>query len=172
MEPAEASGAHERLYMDAVIWPNRSLSRRGLYVLLGFFAIYNTVVAMFLLFVGAFPVPVFLGIDFLAVVIAFHVSNRRARDAERVKVSADTVQVSRDERGRTATVWTSPTAFTHVAMAADDEDRPEVQIRLSGRSLVVGQALSPKERADFARALERAIRCAREERYSPAVAPA
>jgi len=158
--------------MDAVIWPNRSLSRRGLYVLLGFFAIYNATVALFLVFVGAFPVPVFLGIDFLAVVIAFHVSNRRARDAERVKVSAEMVEVSRDEGGRTATVWTSPTAFTQVAVSAEEDDRPEVQIRLSGRSLVVAQALSPKERADFARALERAIHSARGERHASAAAPA
>lgn len=167
MQPTEAVEGAGRLYMDAVITPNRSLSRRGLYVLLGFFAVYNTIVALFLVFIGAFPVPVFLGVDFLAVLAAFHFSNRRARQAERVRVSVDAVTVLRDDgQGQSETVWTSPTAFTRVLVEAEEDDQPQVRIRLSGRSLTVAQALSPRERTDFARALDRAIRRAQQERYA------
>ncbi len=167
MQPTEAVDGAQRLYMDAVITPNRSLSRKGLYVLLGFFAVYNTIVALFLMFVGAFPVPIFLGVDFLAIAAAFHFSNRRARQAERVLVSVDAVTVLRvDAQGEPATVWTSPTAFTRVLVEAEEDDQPEVHIKLSGRSLTVAQALSPQERTDFAQALDRAIRRAQEERYA------
>lgn len=141
--------------MDAVITPNRSLSRRGLWVLMGVLAAYNLMVGVFLLAIGAFPVPVFLGLDFAGVALAFHISNRRAASAERVRVSAETVEVLRLER----TVWSSPTAFTQVSM----QDKA-VALRLSGRVLAVARALSPRERTAFAEALERAIRAARAER--------
>jgi uncharacterized membrane protein len=145
------------LYMDATITPNRSLSKRGLYVLLGILAFYNVVVAIFLVAIGAFPVPVFLGLDFAGVALAFHVSNRRALKAERVRVSAERVEVRRRDK----TVWSSPTAFTQVAAA-----ERAVELRLSGKSLGVARALSPRERRAFAEALERAIATAKRERYA------
>ncbi|OYX36387.1 MAG: hypothetical protein B7Y99_01180 [Caulobacterales bacterium 32-69-10] len=151
--------AVQPLYMDAVITPNRSLSKRGLWVLLGVLGVYNLVVGVFLLAIGAFPVPIFLGVDFAGVWLAFHISNRRARNAERVQVSAQTVEVLR----RNQTVWSSPTAFTRVTL----EDRA-VALRLSGRSLDVARVLSPRERTAFAEALERAIAAAKRERYAPA----
>ena len=116
MQPTEAAGGAPRLYMDAVIWPNRSLSPRGLKILLGLCLAYNLVLALFLILIGAFPVPVFLGLDVAGLALAFHVSNRRARRAERVQVSAEAIKVIRQEGGRAATVWASPTAFTRVAV--------------------------------------------------------
>lgn len=144
--------------MDAVITPNRSLSKRGLWILMGVLAVYNILVCIFLLAIGAFPVPIFLGLDFAGVALAFHVSNRRAKSAERVQVSAERVEVVRASR----TVWSSPTAFTQVAMEG------QVELRLSGRAITVARALSPRERAAFADALKGAIAAAQRERYAPA----
>ncbi len=149
--------AVQPLYMDAVITPNRSLSKQGLWVLMGVLAVYNLIVGVFLLAIGAFPVPVFLGLDFAGIALAFHISNRRARNAERVRVSAQTVEVLR----RNETVWSSPTAFTRVAV-----EEKAVALKLSGRSLGVARMLSPRERTAFAEALERAIRAAQQERYA------
>ena len=152
----------EQLYMDAVITPNRSLSRRGLRILMGVLLAYNVIVALFLFAIGAFPVPIFLGLDFAAVALAFHVSNRRARRAERVRVSAETIEVERSN----VTVWTSPTAFTRVALEDADDHNARVELRLSGQALTVGAALSPRERAAFADALKDAIAAAMKERYA------
>lgn len=152
--------------MDAVITPNRSLSKRGLWVLMGVLAAYNLLVGGFLLAIGAFPAPVFLGLDFAGVALAFHVSNRRARNAERVQVSAERVEVRRRADGRPATVWSSPTAFTQVALEGRGEPEARLELRLSGRAMAIGRALSPRERAALADALERAIRAARAERHA------
>jgi uncharacterized membrane protein len=154
--------------MDAVITPNRSLSRRGLYVLMGILAAYNLLVGAFLLAIGAFPVPVFLGLDFAGVALAFHISNRRARNAERVRVSAERVEVLRQQGGAPCTIWSSPTAFTRVALESPGEHRARIEISLSGRAVTVGRALSPKERTAFAQALKRAIQAARGERWANA----
>ena len=163
-----SAAASAPVYMDAVLTPNRSLSRRGLYILLAVLAAYNVLVMIFLLAIGAFPVPIFLGLDFAGVLIAFRVSNRRAGWAERVRVTAEKVQVShRRPQGPEQTVWTSPTAFTRVALDSAGEHESRVRLRLSGRTHSVGASLSPAERSSFAAALERAIRAARTERYAP-----
>ncbi len=165
MSSADASGAH--VYMDALLTPNRSLSRRGLWLLMGVLVVYNLLVMVFLLAIGAFPVPIFLGLDFVGLAIAFRVSNRRSTRAERVHVTADRVQVShRPPKGREQTVWSSPTAFTRVLVEQAGEHDARVRLRLSNRMLSIGGGLSPEERSSFAAALERAIRSARSERYA------
>ena len=70
------------LYMDAIIRPNRSLTGRGLWVVLGVLLVFNLVVAGLMLAIGAYPVPIFLGLDMIAVIVAFRVVNR-ARAAGR-----------------------------------------------------------------------------------------
>lgn len=154
-----------RLHLDAVLTPTRSLSRTGLYVLLGILALFNILVAILFLAMGAKPVPIFLGLDFLAVLLAFHFSYRQARRRERVQVSADEVRVVHEVGAQKRTVWRSPTAFTRVEVEAKGQPEVRVTLALSRKRLVVAGQVSPQERADFADALEAAIKSARAERY-------
>jgi uncharacterized membrane protein len=149
------------LYMDALITPNRSLSKVGFYWLIGLLALFNLMIAVFLLVIGAFPVPIFLGIDILGVLIAFRASYRGGRQAERVQVFADEVRVSHQIGASARTVWSSPTAFTRVSVDARGEHEARVRLHLSQKALTIARALSPPERETFADALEDAIRKAR-----------
>jgi uncharacterized membrane protein len=154
------------LHMDAVLTPTRSLPKAGLYVVLGVLAASNLLLAAMFLAIGAKPVPIFLGIDFLAVLLAFHLSYRQARRRERVQVSADEICVTHEIGAQKRTIWRSPTAFTRLEVK--DRGQPEVSVALllSRRRLVLAGQISPQERTDFADALEAAIRSARAERYS------
>jgi uncharacterized membrane protein len=152
-----------RLYMDRVLAPRPSLPRKGFIALLILLAAYNVILAGFLLAIGAFPVPIFLGLDFVAVLIAFRASYRRAASAERVQVTAQEVRVLRRVRGGEQPIWTSPTAFTRVRVHRPGERESEIQLRIWERTLSLGRSLSPGERSDFADALERAIAAARGE---------
>jgi uncharacterized membrane protein len=154
-----------RLHLDAVLTPTRSLSRTGLYVVLGVLALFNLLVAILFFAIGAKPVPIFLGLDFLAVLLAFHLSYRQARRRERVQVSADEVRVVHEVGAQKRTVWRSPTAFTRVEVEAMGEPEVRVTLAMSRRRLMVAGQVSPQERTDFANALEAAIRSARSERY-------
>lgn len=159
-----------QLYMDAEIRQNASLNATGLKVILGIVIVFNLVVGIgfFLAFgrhFGLGPVPVFLGLDVLAVWLAFRANNRAAERKERVRVSAEQVEVwLESETGRRA-VWTSPTAFTGLDVEAFGQDDTKVRLRLHRRRYLVGRALSPEERANLGRALDDAIRAARRERY-------
>ncbi len=152
------------LYMDAVITPNRSLSQRGFVVLICIITALNCVSALVFVAMGAIWVPVFLGLDLMAVILAFAASFRAAKRVERVQVSAREVRVIQETPRWSRVIWESPTAFTRVAKNTLDEAVVDVRLALSGRDLPVAQALSPAERADFARALEEAIHTARRER--------
>jgi len=154
------------LHLDAVLRPNRSLPKRGLYLLLGGVFMVNLATAALMVFAfHAAPVPIFLGIDFIAIALAFRVNNRQGQQSERVQVTADEIRVLYEMGARGRTVWRSPTAFTRVELVGEAEDA-RVRVKLSGKSLTLARQLSPKERIDFGRALEQAVRRARDERYS------
>ena len=146
------------LYMDAEIKPNRSLSERGFVILISVVTLANVAAAAVFLSMGATLVPVFLGVDVLAITVAFTVSFRRARNIERVRVSAADVIITYETPRETRVVWESPTAFTRVTTVRDEEDRVmALRLALSGRETAVAAALSPSERGEFAKALEDAI---------------
>jgi uncharacterized membrane protein len=149
------------LYMDAVITPHRSLSRRGFIVLISVLTGINSLTAVIFVALHAVPVPLFLGLDVIAVTVAFIASRRAALNRERIQVTAAEVRVVLESPKGEHTVWKSPTAFTRVALVGESEDDADLQLRLSDRALAVARALTRAERRDFAVALERAIRRAR-----------
>lgn len=149
-------------YMDAEIRPNRSLSQRGFIVLICVVTFFNCAAAAVFLAMGAYFVPMFLGLDVLAVILAFLASFAAARRVERVQVTAREVRVVEETPRHTRVLWESPTAFTRVTREVDEDDTiVDLRLTMSGKHAPVARALSPGERADFATALERAIYDAR-----------
>ena len=154
-----------RLYLDAVIAPSRSLPRQGLLILMGVLVMLNVIVGTGFVLIGAWPAPIFLGLDVVGVGVAFWVSNRRARALQRVQVTADQVRVLREDGAKVQTLWSSPTAFTRVGLEETGRYGAQVRLMLSGKRLTIGQVLGPLEREGLARAVEAAIRDAKAERW-------
>jgi len=154
-----------RIHLDTVVTPERSLSMTGFKVLLGVLILANLIIGTFFLTLGAWPAPIFLGLDVLGLFIAFRISYRRAATRERVVVTADSVQVLKALDGKARTVWSSPTAFTRVDLERSDRYGPQVRLRLSRKSALIGQALGPQEREKLAEAIRQAIQSARSERH-------
>lgn len=151
-------------YMDAEIRPNRSLSERGFIVLIAVVTAANCASAAVFVAMGATFVPIFLGVDLLAVIVAFLVSFRAGKRVERVQVTSRDIRVTQETPRSSEVVWESPTAFTRVHVEKDEGRTVGLKLALSGRELSVAAALSPRERAEFAQALERAIWQAKRER--------
>jgi uncharacterized membrane protein len=154
-----------RLHLDAVITPTRSLPLRGFLVLLGLVLGLDLLAGIAFVALGAAPILLFLGAGVLGLCLAFWASYRQARARERVQVTADHVMVTRERGLLKRTVWTSPTAFTRVALEKDKRQGAEVRLMISGRRLTIGSSLGPKEREGLAQSVEAAIRSARAERY-------
>ena len=154
-----------RIHLDRPITPERSLPMTGFKVLLGVMILINLVVGTMFLLMGAWPAPIFLGLDVLGVFIAFRVSYRRAATRERVVITADHVQVLRELGGNVRTIWASPTAFTGVRLERSERYGPQLRLTLSGKRLKIAQGLGSQAREDLAEAIEAAIRQARAERH-------
>jgi uncharacterized membrane protein len=151
-------------YMDAEIRPNRSLSERGFIVLIAVVTAANVASAAVFVAMGAMFVPIFLSVDLLAVIVAFLESFHAAKRIERVQVTSRDVRVTQETPRASQLVWESPTAFTRVHVEQEEGRTIGLKLALSGREVAVAAALSPRERAEFARALERAIWQAKRER--------
>ncbi len=157
-----------RIYLDAPVAPNNSLSRRGMVVVLCLIAAFNVLTAIFMFVIGAFPAPIFLGADMAAVTLAFYlIDRRRQRRTERILVSTDKVEVFRMQGGREASVWTTAPSFTRVVLDGADQDLPLLTLTSSGKTLPVGEELGGEGRKQLAADIEAAISAAKAERYSP-----
>jgi len=155
----------DTIFMDAEIRPHRSLSQRGFIILICIVTALNCASAAVFVAMGAYFVPMFLGADVVAVVIAFLASFAAARQIERVRVTDRSVRVTRETPKMTTLVWESPTVFTRVSVLTEDNQAIDLRLALSGKEAPVARALSPAERAQFAQALEGAIREARKPRF-------
>ena len=113
---------------------------------------------------GATLVPIFLGLDVLALVVAFIVSFASGRRIERLVVTQSRVQLIEETPRRTSLVWEGPTAFTRLTSREEDERLVDLRLTVSGREAPVGQALGPKARLELMRTLEAALHEARRPR--------
>ena len=86
------------------------------------------------------------------------------RQVERVRITARDVVVTYETPKWRRVVWESPTAFTRVRLHREEDRTMGLRLALSGREVAVAQALSPRERGEFAEALQAAIQEARQER--------
>ena len=157
----------DRPLFDAVIHPYRSLSAQGFRILFVVVVALNLIGAVVTLSIGAWPVAGFLGLDVLAVYVAFRVSYAQMRAFERVAIDHDTLVVERVDRKGARRAWRFPAYWVSVWYEGDEErGTSTVTLRSHGRVLEIGAFLSPFERKDFADALRTALRDARR---SPAV---
>ncbi|MDX2235265.1 MAG: DUF2244 domain-containing protein [Hyphomonadaceae bacterium] len=142
--------------MDAMLTPHRSLNARTFLIVICAFSAMNAALAVFWAIQGAWPVLVFLVLDVALLTWAFRINFRAARMFERVRIDAESLQVTRaPARGR-AVHWVVGATWARV------EDRPDtVRIAAGGRAIHVGAFLSPPERGDFAAALRAALARAR-----------
>lgn len=148
-EAPELEGA---LYMDATLRPNRSLSAQAFRLMLLAVIIANVGVGAVFLAHGAFPVAGFLGLDVVALWLAFHLNYRAGKRVELVRVAPNSVHVAAITPGGEATHWVLNPIWARVV-----REGAGVLIRAGGGQMRVGAFLSPKECDAFAQALNTAI---------------
>jgi uncharacterized membrane protein len=146
------------LYFDAWLRPHRSLTRRGLALVLALAAIPAFAMAIVFMSLGAWPVSGFLGLDVVLLWGAFRLNTLAAREAERVRLSETELTVDRHAADGRKEHWSFQPNWLRVTV--DDPPKPESQLLLSthGQSLAIGRFLPPAERLEVALALGAALR--------------
>jgi uncharacterized membrane protein len=121
----------------------------------------NAVGAVVFAIAGAWPVSGFMGLDVLALYLAFRFSYAQTRAFERISISSSSFTVERcDARGHSSMV-SLPSYWARVNFEGDDTGG-EITVRSHGKSIAVGEHLPGPERQHFADTLEQALFQARQ----------
>jgi uncharacterized membrane protein len=148
----------EPTIFSAIITPHRSLSSTGFLIFMLCIGGLSFVCGVLFLMIGAWPVFGFLGLDVLLVYWAFRANFRAARAYEEVTMTASELTVRKINQRGGVREWTLNPVWVRLDRIAHQEFGIERLLLVShGRRLSIGAALSPDEKASFARALSQAL---------------
>lgn len=148
----------ERPIFTAVIHPHRSLGAGGFRIVMTLCCLAGAGASIPFLVLGFWPVAGFLGLDLLALYMAFRVNFRDARAFEEVVLTRIDLMFSRVTHRGQRLEWRFNPVWTKLHKEHDDEFGLQKLALVSGRQrVVIARELSPPEREDFAEAFGKAL---------------
>ena len=145
-EPQQA----ERPIFEALLYPHRSLGRKGYAILIAGTALIVFLYGMVFLVIGAWPIFGFLGGEWLLFWFLFRKNHRGDDRAERIRLYADHLLFERfDRRGNHVIERLQPYWLNVILERAEEPDNA-LYLRSHGRSFEVGAFLAPQERRTLA----------------------
>ncbi|MEM0908519.1 MAG: DUF2244 domain-containing protein [Pseudomonadota bacterium] len=147
----------------AVLFPHRSLSRKGFFVLMAIVVGVMGFAGLRALSLGAWPVAIFAAADVALVYICFKLSYRAGRQFEEVTVNDTEVLVRKvTPAGRVTEHRFHPFWARLAVTRLEDEGVTRVDLGSHGQWVVLGAFLNPTDRASFAEAFGAALQKARQ----------
>ena len=146
----------------ATLTPNRSLSRRGMRLLVAGIAIAASLPGIVFFSLGAWPIVGFMGLDVLLIWWALSAARRDAGRFETIALWPDRLEVKRVARsGQQQLVRFNP----HLVKLVIDRDYNErttgLRLRTGDEDMPIGAFLSADDKASFAKAFGTALKRAR-----------
>lgn len=148
----------DAVFFDATLHPARSLTRRGLVVLISLVITANMALALRALNAGGWPILPFLGLDVAALAGAFWLNNRAARMHERIVLDARALTITHVAPSGRRVGWTFEPAWVRVSVDEAARDGGRVTVTTHGKGVAVASFLTPRERREMAAALNDALR--------------
>jgi uncharacterized membrane protein len=148
------TGEAEPVLFSAQLTPHRSLNRTGFVLVMTFLSVISFATGVAFLIMGAWPVLGFLGLDVLAIYIAFRINFGRARAREEITVTPSELRLRRVSHRGHVVEWVLNPLWVRLDEVVHEEFGTERLYLLSrGRRVSVGGFLGPEEKASFAKAL-------------------
>jgi uncharacterized membrane protein len=158
----QEKNAADEPFFRALLTPHRSLGRTGFAVLIGALVFGWLVTGVFLLANGAWPVFGFLGLDVLAIYVAFRLNYRAARAREEVSVSRTALDIRKTGPSGQSEAHRFNPFWVRFAVARHQEiGITRMAVEGQERSVEIGSFLNPDDRESFATAFGRALATAR-----------
>lgn len=154
--------AADEPFFRALLMPHRSLGRTGFAILIGALLFGWIVTGAFFLSVGAWPVFGFLGLDVLAIYVAFRLNYRAGRVREEVTLSRTSLDIrkvapsGKSEEHRFNPFWARFSVTRHEEIGITN-----MAVVARDKSVGVGSFLNPDDRESFATAFGRALATAK-----------
>ena len=153
--PAEADP--QRPVFEALLYPQRSLGRRGYTILIAGTALVVSIYGLVFLLLGAWPIFGFLGGEWALFWFLFRHHHRGDDRAERIRLYADHLLFERfDRRGGHTAERLQPYWLSVILERAEEPDNA-LYLRSHGKLIQIGAFLSPQERRGLAEELRRVL---------------
>ncbi|WP_262692425.1 DUF2244 domain-containing protein [Kordiimonas aestuarii] len=146
-----------RLHFNATLYVHRSLKRKNFNRMIMILAAFCLFAAIRFIMIGAWPVVIFVGIDLVALWLAFHFNYRAAQRFETVQLTDRDLLVTRVHPNGRAQTWRFEPYWVQVRLRKLDDGENELSLRSHGERLSFGHFMLPDERREFALALESAL---------------
>ncbi|MBV8524338.1 MAG: DUF2244 domain-containing protein [Acetobacteraceae bacterium] len=150
---------------EAVIVPHRSLSRRGMRLLVAAIVTGSSVNAIRFWFWGAWPVVPFTLAGVVLALFLLQLNARRARSSETLRLSDHEFRVIRIEPNGRREERTLPAGWLRVDLQDSPGRVPRLWICDRNLCEEVGRALGEEEKRDLASALREAVHQLRNPRF-------
>lgn len=151
---------------EAILEPHRTLSPRGFLVLISAVVMVSFIAGIAFIMIGAWPVFGFIGLDAVLIYVAFRVNFHSAKIYESVKLTEDLFVVERMRPNGQVLNWQFQPYWLRVIM---EDDNNRLILSSHGKSVVLGEFLTPSERIDLADTLRLELDKLRAPRHEQAI---
>lgn len=147
----------EATLFEAVIVPHRSLSWRGLRILIGVICFFSLLTVLRFWVIGAWPVAAFSAVEVGLVIFLLRLNARRARASELLLLSERRLRIVRSDMRGTRQELSLPADWLNVALEERAGRVPVLLLRRQGEQVEVAASLGEDEKRDLAHALAAAL---------------
>jgi len=146
------------LPFERVLLPHCSLPPRGFHLLMLILGLISLSVGIGFVSIGAWPVMGFFGLDVALVYFAFRLNYRSALRSETIRLAGDVFTVERvDVRGERR-MWRFQPFWLRVILEERGDEWNRLLVASHGRSLVIGDIVTPAVRRELAASIREALR--------------
>lgn len=152
----------DRPFFSAVLTPHRSLGPTGFMILMCVFGVVCFCAGVLFLWIGAWPVFGFFGLDIALLWFAFRLNYRSAQTFEEVVVSRQEIAVRKVGPGKKLQEYRfNPFWVRLTVKRLEDEGVVKVSLVSRGETVELGNFLNPDDRTSFAGAMANALAVAK-----------
>ncbi len=144
-------------FFEAVIVPHRSLSRRGLWILVSALCGLSLMTTTLFWWLGAWPVGGFNGVEITTAVLLLRHNARAVRANEVILLSDSALRIIRTAQNGTRTEQSVPPAWIQVVLQERPGRVPGLWLVTHGTQMEVAASLGEPEKRDLAEALRTAL---------------
>jgi uncharacterized membrane protein len=146
------------LVFERVLSPHRSLPPRGFHSLMLILCLISLVVGFGFMSIGAWPIMGFFGLDVALVYIGFRLNYRSARRSETIRLAGYDFTVERVSVRGERRMWRFQPFWLRVILEERGHEGNRLLVASHGRSLVIGDILTPAARRELAASIREALR--------------
>lgn len=143
---------------ERVLLPHRSLPPRGFHLLMLTLGLISLAVGIGFVSIGAWPVMGFFGLDVALVYVAFRLNYRSARRSETLRLAGDAFTVERVSVRGERRMWRFQPFWLRVILEERGDEWNRLLVASHGRSLVIGDIVTPAARRELAASIREALK--------------